>query len=66
MKLFLSGPWNIFHPTEIQLNKFSLQKIPFHHRSFITMKNINETPKKIENVNDDRNKSDNEKLVYKK
>ena len=32
----------------------------------IVMKNINKTPKKIENVNDDGNKSDNEKFVFKK
>ena len=28
--------------------------------------NINKTPKKTENVNDDGNKSDNEKFVFKK
>ena len=33
-KLFLSGSWNIFHPTEIWLHKLSLQKIPFHHGTY--------------------------------
>ena len=33
----------------------------------ILMKNINKTPKKIENVNDDEiSKRDNEKFVFKK
>ena len=32
----------------------------------ILMKNINKAPKKIENVNDDGNKYDNEKFVFKK
>ena len=33
------------------INKFSLQKTPFHHGTY-TM-NINKTPKKIEDVKDD-------------
>ena len=53
-KLFLSGSWDIFHPTEVQLHKFSLQKIPFHHGT-ILMQNINKIPKKIENANDHGN-----------
>ena len=32
----------------------------------VIMKNINKTPKNIENINDNGNKCDNEKLVFKK
>ena len=39
----------------ISLHKFSLQKIPFHHGTY-TYQNVNKTPTKIENVNDDGNK----------
>ena len=34
MSFLLSGSWNIFHPTEILLLKFNLQKNPFHHRTY--------------------------------
>ena len=32
----------------------------------VIMKNINKTPKNIENISDNGNKCDNEKLVFKK
>ena len=49
--------------------KFSYIRLVYRKWSFkmelILMNNINKTTKKIENVNDDGNKWDNEKLVFK-
>ena len=52
---FLSSLWNIFHPIEMWSHKFNLQESPFI-MELILMKNINKTPMKINNVNDDGNK----------
>ena len=34
ISILFSGSWNIFHPTEILLYTFHLEKIPFYHGTY--------------------------------
>ena len=59
---YKTGVWSvimIFFSAVLEIysirQKLNFQKTLFHH-GIILMKNINKTPKKIENVNDDGNK----------